>query len=97
MKKFLLSSAFFAVSSFYVCAETVTLQVADGTKFDGTESPEKRKDDGSLQEARKVQPLNSFEIDGYTISADKAEGSTAPAIYFPDSQKPENPTTFRVY
>lgn len=97
MKKLLLFAAFAAVSVSYMNAEPVVLQVADASDYVGTFAEEKRKDDGSLQEAAKWQPISSFKISGYTISPSKATGGTEPAIYLPPTDKPTDPTTFRVY
>lgn len=97
MNKLLLSFAFVAVSASYVNAESVVLQVADATDYEGSYAEEKRKDDGTLQEAAKWQPINSFKISGYTISASKGAGSTEPAVYLPASDKPDGSTQLRVY
>ncbi|MDE6339572.1 MAG: hypothetical protein K2K97_07275, partial [Muribaculaceae bacterium] len=97
MKKLLLSLAFITSVSVSSFADTVTLQVAEASDIDGTEVAEKRKEDGSLQEARKIQPLVSFKIGDYTFATAKGSGSTEPAIYYPDSKKPEGSTQLRVY
>lgn len=62
MKKFLLSMAFIVAPMCYMSAETVTLQIADADNIVGDKVDEQRKDDDSLKEAAKVQPLVSFTV-----------------------------------
>lgn len=95
MKKLLLSLA--AVAAFTASAETVTLNIADATDIKGTFTEEKLKDDGTLQEAAKYQPIESMVIEGYTITADKGTGTTNPAYYCVPSTNAATPATFRVY
>ncbi len=89
--------AFIAGAFSWSNAETVVLKSSEASDFVGTFSEEKLKDDGSLQEAAKYQPISSLKIKGYTISFSKAGGGTEPAFYLAPSTQPDTDPQMRVY
>ena len=93
MKKFLLSLA--ALAAFAPAFAVTELNANDATAVDGTHFDAKYKDDGSVQEAEKYQPLNSLEINGYKFAFAKGGGSSDPAYYFATTEGGQK--TIRAY
>lgn len=97
MKKLLLSLAAAAFSFSAATAAEVVLNVNDATSIVGTDIPEKPAEGSGSGEARKFQPLESFEISGYKFETSKASGKTAPAYYFNMSTSSNTQNTVRMY
>lgn len=81
MKNFLLSAVCALGLGFMANAETISLNVNDATNIKGEAVETKYKDDGTVQEYAKWQPLESLTIGDYNFTFTSPETGTASAYY----------------
>lgn len=97
MKKLLLSMAAIALTASAATATEVTLNVDDATNFEGTLTEETYKADGTVQAAKHYQPINSFDLGGFSFSFTDGGNKTAPAYYWASSTSKNQQRTLRLY
>ena len=74
------------------------VNVNDATDLKGTTVEETYKEDGSVQAAKHVQPLESLVLDGYTYTFAKGgEKASEPAYYWATSTNTKQQATIRLY
>ncbi|MCH5345742.1 MAG: choice-of-anchor J domain-containing protein [Muribaculaceae bacterium] len=97
MKKFLLSFCAVVAAFGMACASETTYNVNDAENLKGEDIAETKKDDGSVQAARHIQPLESFNLDEFMFTFTDGGGKTAPAYYWATSTNANQQRTVRLY
>ncbi len=110
MKKLLLSLAALCSLGLAANAETIELNLNDATNIDGTFNEETKKDDGSVQQAARYQPLKSLDLGGFSFAFERGtyettdkngntvvKDGTEPAYYYATSTNQNQQKTLRIY